>query len=319
MTTRYHVGTATPATADAAGVMAAFAALFAVATDIDTGGSVSAMTWTRDSATATSQAIYSSAFGPRNSRIIIAVHDAGSPPSGPTMIASADTFTAANVLIGLCDDAAGAYVNWYAAAPFAGCTFAGYYRLCAVTGFTTGSIRGIVSTKDLWLQTLAGVTASACHAGATVVGATGYQESDGYRYGLKVSGIGDMATTWRTTTTTSGGFFGKNGTANGNAHAGLYQVGGSAWQTVRVAYIRIAPSNADMVKWAAGVGAREGITIQRASSPEYTVGSWSGVSDGPLGVTGALVNAGSGALWGWVLSSATSGGGEDAIVVGQTF
>jgi len=315
VTTRYHVGTAVPATADAAGVMAALATLFAVTLDVDTGATVSGLAWTRDT-TAGSQAIYSAAFGPRNTRIIIAVHDSGTPSPSPTM--NADTYTAANVLVGLADNAAGAYAGWNAAAPFSGCTFAGYYRLCAVAGVTTGTIRAWVSTKDLWLQTLTTTTA-ACHAGAVATGATGYQESDGYRYGLMVSGIGDMNVNWRSNTAAAAGYFGKNGAANGNAHAGLYQVAGSAWQVIRVGHIRIGGTTGDMSKWAAGVSSREGIVLQRATSPEYTIGSWSGVSDAAQGLTAALVNASGGALWGWLLSSSTSGGAEDSIAIGKTF
>jgi hypothetical protein len=313
MPTRYHVGTVTPATADAAGVVAALTTLFAVATDVDTGAAVSGMSWTFGASWA-----YSGVFGPRNTRIIIAVQDAGSPPSGPTMVASADTYTAANVLIGLCDNAAGAYVNWYDAAPFSGCTFAGYYRLCAVSGLTTGSIRAWVSTKDLLLQTATTVVA-ACHFGATVTGKTGYQETDGYRYGGMVSGIGDMSSAWRSNTLTTAGFFGKNGTANGNAHAGLYAVGGSTWQTIRVAFVRVAGGTADMGKWGAGVGARTGIKLQRSASPEYTVGSWSGMSEGANALTAALVNTGASMLWGWSLSSAVSGAAEESVVIGQSY
>ena len=42
MPTRYHVGTSTPASDNAAGIMASLATLFAVATDVDTGAAVSA-------------------------------------------------------------------------------------------------------------------------------------------------------------------------------------------------------------------------------------------------------------------------------------
>jgi hypothetical protein len=325
MPTRYHVGTNTPASDNAAGIMASLATLFAVTQDVDVAGApgvVSAMTWTRDT-TAGSQAIYSSAFGPDNWRIIIAVHDSGTPTPSPTMVTSADTYTAANILIGLCDNAAGAYAGWNQAAPFTGCTFAGYYRLGPSAGASTGGgIRAWVSTKDLWLQyrSTTSVVQAAC-AGAIVQGATGYQESDGYRYGLMVSGIGDMQTTWRSAGSASAGYFGKNGTSNGTAHAGLYAVGSATWQTIRMEHLRVAAATVDMAKWASSgpVAARTGISMQRSVSPENSVGSWAGVSDGPSGQTASIVNDSAAALWGWLFGSQPSGAGEDSIVIGRSF
>ena len=320
MPTRYHVGAAVPASSDAAGIMGAFATLFAVTTDVDTGATVVGLTWTRDT-TAGSQAIYSSAFGPRNCRIIIAVHDTGTPTPSPTMVASADTYAAANILIGLVDNAAGAYAGWNQAAPFSGATFAGYYRLGTVAGASTGGeIRAWVSTKDLWLQ-FRNTQVQAAHIGAVLHGATGYQESDGHRYGLAVSGASaDMSGLWRSSNATTAGMFGKNNTTNGTPHWGLYAVGGTSWQTVRMEHIRFAQATADMAKWAsaAPVAARTGISIQRSASPENSVGSWAGVSDGPAGQTASIVNDSTPALWGWLLSSTVSGT-EDSIVIAKVF
>jgi hypothetical protein len=323
MPTRYHVGAAVPASADAAGIMGAFAALFAVTTDVDTGATVVRLTWTRDT-TAGSQAIYSSAFGPRNTRIILAVHDTGTPSPSPTMVASADTYAAANVLIGLVDNAAGAYAGWNQAAPFSGATFAGYYRLGTVSGASTGGeIRAWESTKDLWLQ-FRNTQVHAAHIGAVVTGATGYQESDGYRYGLAVSGASaDMSSVWRSGSATTAGQFGKNGTTNGVPHWGLYAVGGTSWQTVRMEHIRVVPvggATADMAKWAsaAPVASRTGISVQRSASPENSVGAWAGVSDGPAGQTASIVNDSTPALWGWLLSSTVSGT-EDSVVIAKVF
>lgn len=326
MPTRYHVGVAVPASADAAGIMAALATLFAVATDVDTGAAVSALTWTRDT-TAGSQAIYSAAFGPRNSRIIIAIHDSGTPAPSPTMVASADTYTAANILIGLCDNAAGNYIGWNQAGPFyvtggsgSVCTFAGYYRLAASAGATSGEIRAWVSTKDLWLQYRNTTGVHTAHVGAVVTGAGAYAESDTYRYGLGVSGVADMNSGWRSSTVTTAGYFGKNGTSNGNPHFGLYVVGGSTWETIRVEHIRVSTTvTVDMAKWAAGpVAARVGLSMQKSASPEYTVGAWSGVADGPSGQTASIVNDSTPALWGWLVSSAV-GANEDSIVIAKSY
>lgn len=322
MPTHYHVGTSVPASADAAGIMAALAALFAVTNDVDTGATVVAMTWTRDT-TAGSQAIYSSVFGPRNSRIIIAVHDSGTPTPSPTMVASADTYVSANVLIGLCDNAAGAYAGWNQAAPFTGCTFAGYYRLGLTAGATTGEIRAWVSTAGLWLQyRYGGTTVVSAHGGAVLTAPTspsGYAESDGYRYGLLVSGVADMAASWRSLSNTVGGYFGRNGSTGGNAHAGVYAVGGTAWQTIRMEHIRVANATVDSAKWGTlGPAARTGISFQRDSAPNLSVGAWLGVSDGPSGQTASIVNDSTPALWGWLLS-ATVSGTEDSIVLARNF
>lgn len=316
MATRYHLGTVAPATADAAGVMAALASLFAVAADVDTAAAVSGvLTWTRDSATATSQAIYSNAFGPRNTRIIIAVHDSGSPPSGPTMVASADTFTAANILIGLCDNAAGAYVNWYAAAPFSGCTFAGYYRLCAVSGLT--SLRAMLSAYDLKLQTAASTTVATCHAGAVLKGVSGYQESDGFRYGLMVSGVTDMASNWRSMSTSGPGYYAKNAAVNGQGHAGIYAVGGSTWQTITMADINPSAETLDSWKWDATTAARAGIAFMRSSAPLNTVGTWLGVTKSATGLTGQNVTGTSDSAVRFSASIITSN--EESCLVWRTF
>ena len=319
--TRYHVGTSTPASSDAAGIMASLATLFAVSNDVDTGAAVSGLTWTRDT-TAGSQAIYSSAFGPNNYRIIIACHDSGSPVSGPTMIASADTYTAANVMIGLCVNAAGAYVNWYAAAPFSGCSFPGYYRVVPTALATAGEIRAWVSTRDLWLQFRTGTTnIYTTHFGAILAAASTYAESDGYRYGGMVSGIADMNSGWRfvqASVMPAPAFLGYNGSSNGNSHAGVCSVGGATWQTIRFEHCRSAASTTDMAKWAAGVAANTGISFQRASSPEYSVGWWAGISDGPKGITASVVNDSTPALWGWLLSSTYTGAGEDTVIIRKT-
>lgn len=320
--TLYHAGAATPASADAAGIMSALATLFAVTTDVDTAATISGMTWTRDT-TAGSQAIYSNAFGPRNCRIIIACHDSGTPTPSPTMVASADTYTFANVLIGLCDNAAGAYVGWNQAAPFSGCTFAGYYRLGATASATTGEIRAWVSTRNLWLQYRQGTTMESCCAGAVLLGNTGYQESDGFRYGLMVSGVGDMSSDWRSTSAGNAGYFGKNGTTNGLPHAGVYSVAGTTWQTIRMEHVRIEASTNDMAKWYSAtsphVAANTGISFQRSTTPKNSLGTWLGVSDGPSAITAARVDSAPSVLAGWVFGSSYVTTNEDSIYLWKSY
>lgn len=316
MPTRYHLGTQAPATADAAGIMAALAALFAVSADVDTAAAVSGvMTWTRDT-TAGSQAIYSSAFGPRNSRIIIAVHDSGTPTPSPTMVASADTYTAANILIGLCDDAAGAYAGWNQAAPFSGCTFAGYYRLAASAAIS--SLRAMLSSKDVLLQVLNGTTVQSAHAGAVLKTPTGYCETDGFRYGLTVSGVGDMSSTFRSNAGVVGaGAWGKHTTTNGSAHWGVYAVGSATWVPASVSHIWFTAATADSAKFDATTAARIGIAVRVQSAPLYSIGSWLGVTESALGLTGQNVTGASDTAVRWSASSVTTA--EEAVLVWRTY
>lgn len=316
MPTRYHLGTQAPATADAAGIMAALAALFAVAADVDTSTSAAGvLTWTRDT-TAGSQVIYSSAFGPRNSRIILAVHDSGTPTPSPGMVSSADSYTAANILIGLADNAAGAYAGWNQAAPFSGCTFAGYYRLAPSAGIT--SIRAMLSSKDLVLQVLNGTTTYAAHAGAVVKAPTGFQESDGFRYGLMVSGAGsDMNANWRSNNNSAGGYLGRNGASNGFAHFGCYGVGVSSWQTMQLGNVPAVTGSVDTHKLDSTTAAKVGIPVIRGAAPFYTVGSWLGVSDAAIGLTGQNISGvGDSAVR---LSSSTVTTNEESVAVWRTY
>lgn len=315
MPTRYHLGTQAPATADAAGIMAALAALFAISADVDTAAAVSGvMTWTRDT-TAGSQAIYSSAFGPRNSRIIIAVHDSGTPTPSPTMVASADTYTAANILIGLADNAAGAYAGWNQAAPFSGCTFAGYYRLAASAAIS--SIRAMLSSKDAMLQVLNGTTVQSAHAGAVMKAPTGYCETDGFRYGLAVSGVGDMSSTFRSTTTAGAGQWGKHSANNGHSHWGVYAVGSATWETMSVTHIWRTAATADSAKFDATTAARIGIGVGAAAAPLYADGSWLGVTESAIGLTGQNVTGTSDTAVRWSASSVTTA--EEAVLVWRTY
>ncbi len=336
MPTRYHVGTQSPATADAAGIMAALAALFAVTQDVDIPGAdgvVSALTWTRDT-TAGSQAIYSSAFGPRNSRILIAVHDSGTPSPSPTMIASADSYAAAHIMIGLCDNAAGNYIAWQNAGPFyqsggsgSVCTFAGFYRLAPTSAMAAGGhIRGIVSTKDLLLQcTTSAATVYTVHIGARLTGVSspsGLAESDGYRYGMMTSGYsGDHASVWRSSTSSSAGYWGKDSTSGGNPHSGCYAVGGTSWQTDGVECVRVRSCTADsglLVSGGSPTGARVGISFGRATSPYNTIGSWAGVGDWKASRTGNPVQSTTATVGGWAVASSSTAD-EDSVVFLRSF
>ena len=322
MPTRYHLGTVTPATANAAGIMAAFATLFAVANDVDTATAVSGvLTWTRDT-TSGSQAIYSSAFGPRNCRIIIAIHDTGTPSPSPVMVPTADTYTAANILIGLCDNAAGNYISWNAAEPFyvsggsgALCNFPGYYRLSPSASIST--IRAMLSSSDLLLQVVNGTSVQSAHYGSVIKAPSGYSESDGFRYGGLVSGPGDMSSTWRSSSAAVTGNWGKHGNTNGTPHFGCLQVSGTAWETMTVMSILRVPSTLDQAIFGPGVAARIGIPISRAAAPLYTTGSWAGVTESCIGLTASnVIGVGDSAVR-WSSSIVTTS--EEAVLIWRTF
>jgi hypothetical protein len=317
MPTRFHLGATAPASANAAGFMSALSTLFAVTNDVDTAAAVTdTITWTRDN-TAGSEAMYSSPFGPRNTRIIIAVQDSGTPSPSPTMIISADIYATANVLIGLADNATGAYVSWYAAAPFMGCTFAGYYRLCATTGLT--SVRAMVSSKDLKLQVINGTGVITAHAGAIIKGAVGFQESDGFRYGLMVSGAQlDMVSNWRGTSTLGAGQYTKNSTSNGGAHTGIYAMGGTTWQTLVPGDLSWGnPETLDFWKLDATTAARVGIVFIRSAAPHYVVGTWNGVTKSATGMTGQNVTGTGDTAVRFSASVATTN--EDSCLVWRTY
>lgn len=279
--TRYHLGEEIPLTSNADGIMDALETLFAVAADVDTSAAVSGvLTWTRDT-TAGSQAIYSNAFGPADFRIIIAIHDSGSPASGPNM--SVDTYAAARILVGLCRSASGAYVNWYDAAPFSGCSFDGYYLLSDMTG--VASLRAMLSSKDLILQVVNTAGVQTAHLGAIIKGVTSFQESDGYRYGQMSSGPGDMSSTWRSSGNSTAGHMPKHGTSSGHAHCGIYEVGSSTWTPVQAMTIMTVASTVDSAKFGASTAALIPIPICQQTAPLYTVGSWNAVVESALGLT----------------------------------
>lgn len=334
MPTRYHVGTLTPASADAAGVIGTLASLFAVTADVDVsvadGGTVVARTWTEDT-TSGSRCIYSDAFGPRNCRFLIAIHDSGTPSPSPTMVTGTDTYAAAYVLIALADDAAGSYIGWNQASPFyktgssgAGCNFAGFVRLCPVSSATSGEIRAIVSTKDLWLQ-MRTTTVHSAHLGARLVGVSspsGLAESDGYRYGVAVSGAGaDQVLNWRSSSSSSPGFYGRHSTNNGSPHSYCYAVGGTSVETDEFETIRVRNCTADTGKLVTGgspTHARVGISFGRASSPYKTIGSWAGVSEGSLARTGTVLQSASATVGAWAWSSSPTTD-EDSVAVLRSF
>lgn len=321
MPTRYHLGLQAIATADAAGIIGALETLFAVATDVNSGDAVSGvLTWTRDS-TAGSQALYSSAFGPNNDRIIIAVHDSGTPSPSPTMIASADTYTAANILIGLARNASGAYAGWNQAAPFTGCSFAGYYRLAASSAAT--SWRAMLSAKDVWLQYVNATGVQSAGAGAIIVAPAAYAESDGYRYGLAVSGAGDQVINFRSAIVAANGQWFRHTAAAGREHFGVYSVAGTTWQTCTCKHILWQPgaasTTADSSKFDNTTPAKGGIGIRRASAPEYDVGALAGVYESPLGLTGQAVTDGAGAHKAVRWSSSVATTDEESVLIARSY
>lgn len=301
--------------------MAALAAAFAVTTDPLSSETISHMgAWTRDT-TAGSECIYSSAFGPRNWRIIIAVRDAGTPTPSPTMVGSADTYTAANILIGLCVNASGAYAGWNQAAPFSGCSFAGYYRFAPSAAAV--KLACIVSAKDLEIEYQTSTAVYHSHFGAILTAPTspsGYAEGDGYRYGGMVSGAsGDMGSGWRTNTAPNGTSLGWNYTTNGINHAGVYAVGGTTWIPISPLHAVSQTPDADQCLMDGTYHGAAGIAFTRSAAPRYTVGTWSGVVESPTGRTGQAVVSPPSTHVGVRISSGGDSVTEQAVVFRRTY
>lgn len=288
MPTRFWLGTHAIAAATSAGVADALAAAWAVTTDPLSGGTVTGtLTWTRDS-TAGSQFWYSNAFGPENFRIIIGAHDTGTPSPSPTMLV--DTYAAATILVGLCRNASGSYAGWNQAAPFSGCQFVGYHRLGVVASAVKFYV--MLGDKDLILQYENAATRHGLHVGAVGKGiGTGYQESDGFRYGMAVSGSGsDWHANWRIAA--SGfNYFGQHSASSTGQHFGMYAVGSSSWVAVETMHLCSSAPTVDSALAAAIISAEVPIALRRNSNG-YFCGTWAGLSESPIGRTGqAVLNA----------------------------
>lgn len=299
MAIRHYMGSAIPATADAAGILGALYTLLSAATDFNGNPTAGDVTWTLDAATPGTRVLYSSAFGARNARIIYAIMDVGAPT--PNMYI--DTFTQANLLVGTVIDAAGAYTAWTDVSPFTGGTFEGYTRLSACAGMTI--IHAIGGTHDCSVQCGTAAVLQACHAGAIVKASGTAAESDGYRYGCATSGVGDLISTWRSSTGVIGapGMFGQHGVTNGYAHMYAYIVGSTGTQVCGISMIYLVAATATDKKITAAQASPEAIFLRAYVGTTYTVGTWAGVYDCGQAVSMTAINDVGPVLWGMVIGS----------------
>jgi hypothetical protein len=267
------------------------------------------LSWTKDSTTG-SQAIYSSTFGPRNFRLVIASQDSGTPSPSPTML-SPDAYSATRVFVGLANGASGAYTNWYASSPFQSAGFAG------LTGWSTTSATN--STKiHVWTSDKGFVAvtegSSAGNqrpiiAGAVLNGSGQYFESDGYRYGIiNQSYAFSMNNSFRIN-----GYFLNQSDTPGDYHAGAYVSGSSTWEKIDTLSVPLKTpyTTAGFGKWDASRYAPVPIAMARSDTPFYTVGNLAGVYEGPASTFLATISSGGEVVY-WGISYSVSAVGDTA-------
>lgn len=235
--TFYRMPDASPAAATIAGLLDAIYTSLSSTTDYRGTSLASTHLWTigRQQTTGTTNAVYatppSGTSMAKSPGIIFAGHS-GAPT--PTM-ASPDSFTASNLLLGIAHTR-GAWNAWDAAAPFTSGTFSGYWRAAGTTWNATAAVvRVYVSQEQIFVQLIgATVTNQAwmC-AGAIVEPHFSYSDSSGNDcetddrlYGMWSTGAtGTMSTSWLQGVGTTHPV--NHGTSAGNAHMMVFQPGTS--------------------------------------------------------------------------------------------
>lgn len=235
--TFYRMPDASPAAATIAGLLDAIYTALSSTTDYRGTSLASTHLWTVARQTSGSTvAVYAtppSGTPMVKSPGIIWGGSSGAPT--PTM-ASPDTFTASNLLMGIAHTR-GAWNAWDAAAPFTSGTFSGYLRAAGTTwNATTAVVRCFVSQETIFVQ-LIGTTVTQqawMMAGALVEPHADYTssagndcESDDRLYGMMASGsTSTVNTSWLSSLGTAHPF--NHGTSAGNAHMYVFQPGTSS-------------------------------------------------------------------------------------------
>lgn len=235
--TFYRMPDASPAAATIAGLLDAIYTALSSTTDYRGTSLASTHLWTVARQTSGSTvAVYAtppSGTPMAKSPGIIWAGSSGAPT--PTM-ASPDTFTASNLLLGIAHTR-GAWNAYDAASPFTSGTFSGYLRAAGTTwNATTAVVRAFISQETIFVQ-LIGTTVTQqawMMAGALVEPHRSYTdsagndcESDDRLYGMMATGsTGNMMLGWLNALGTTHPF--NHGTTNGNAHMYVFQPGTSS-------------------------------------------------------------------------------------------
>lgn len=334
------MGSANVASNDTNGVMAALYGLLSSATDYYGNATAGLLTWTRDT-TAGSQALYSSAFGPIDARIIFACHDTGTPSPSPKMI-DPDTYGEDTILVGCVKSAAGSYASWNASAPFTSSVFAGYYRAATSAAAQSTTMYVWQSSKDVWIVFRGDGTENntyryrPVHVGAVLQGSGDLFESDGYRYGCITEGTSSaIINNHRGAADTGPGYFGKsNEPWSGYPRAGAYTTATVANNTVAPNALRentiweeiqtmngsgwYTLNSSTFCRWTASRIAPVPVVMCRSNTPSYIVGLWAGVFDGPDNRIGGVITNG-GETTHWVVASAYISSDDDSLYAAKTF
>lgn len=192
-----------------------------------TAGSGSASTWSRYQNAGTTEALYANTRD--GSGAILIAGAAALPAPSPTM-ASPDV-AANNILMVNVVKSPGAFNTWNAASPMTSGTTFGYWRVWPTTA-GTGTVRVWEATGGIWftISTTAGTTYHAVpglHVDPESTDTVSDSESDGYLYGMFVSGSGAVSGTGPHDTDTGAGLFGNSVSASA-CHGGVITPGGSA-------------------------------------------------------------------------------------------
>ena len=316
MPTRYYAGYKDVSPPDNNGFLDALYDLLTTGSDYY-GNAIpnTVLTWSRDVTTG-SQAIYSSVFGPRDFRLIIASKDSGSPQSGPTML-SPDAYSATRVLVGLVANAAGNYSNWYDAPPFSSAGFVGYTGWCTTAAVQSSRLHVWSSDKG-FAAMVEGSSVSNQRpiiAGAILNGSGQYFESDGYRYGIiNQSYSFGMNVNFRINQ-----YYLNHNELAGDFHAGAYVPGTATWEKIDTFTTpsKTPANTAGFGKWDASRFAPVPIAMARDSTPFYTVGNLAGVFDGPSSIFLSTVSSGGEVVY-WGLSHSTTTNG-DSVWLSKTY
>lgn len=202
-------------------------------------------TWTRYQNAGTTEAVYTTAVpsGPSvTPRIIFAGASAGSPT-----MASPDTFTASNVMVGV-NKNSGAFNAWTAALPFTSGQFSGLTRVSGTAANATSTVvRAYVSEEVVFLDIIQSATSHWWVLAGAIIepwtddtsGGSVVSETDNRLFGMLTSGGGTALGNAFLSTATSNTFM-NHDTGGGNAHGfvlvpnstGIYSVeASSTWIT----------------------------------------------------------------------------------------
>jgi hypothetical protein len=238
--TFYRMADVSPASSDIQGLLDAIYTACSAANDYRATALAATHTWSWNrQVVAVTKAVYATPPGGTGMGLspgLIWAGDSGAP--APTM-ASPDTFTASNLLMGIVKNR-GAWNDWANAQPFTSGTNSGYWRAAGTTwNSTTAKVRAYISEEVIFLQLIGTtVTQQAWLSSGAIVephqtnAASGGldAETDDRLYGMwATGGSGIMTNAWLNSNATQAPF--GHGTTAGACHGMVWQPGTSTLYT----------------------------------------------------------------------------------------